>query len=194
MNNYTLLNWVIVIGIICFILIIKHSRKEAKKEKEVNSKQEPKIYLAEKYIGIDEPIAIHGYIDRAVWEKEHPEDKKEKIVIEELKNRTYAKVFEPDIIQLSVYKYILKRIQKDGEVSERAKVYVQTPEGKQAKYVDLYSDEKIEELYKRYKNLDKGDVVPKEINNINYCKKCPHFQKHCYPDVNKKGSGYGKRN
>ena len=200
MNNYNLLNWIIVISIIAFICIIRHYKKNNKNENiekedigRDNTEQEPKIYLTEKYIGIDNPIAIHGYPDRVIWKKESPNDKQEKLIIEDLKNRNYFKVFETDIIQLSVLKYILKRVQKDGEVSEKARIHIKTPNGTKIKYIDLYSDEKVEEIYNRYQLLNKGDVIPKQINNINFCIKCPHYQKYCYPEIKNKGDYSGKR-
>lgn len=192
MNN-TLLNCIIIISIIAFICIIRYSKKENKEKfkKDTVNDSQPKIYLAEKYIGIDEPIALHGYPDRVVWEKNEYEE--ENLVIEDLKTRNYSKVFETDIIQLSVYKYILKRIQKDGIVSEKAKIHIKTPNGIRTKYIELYSDEKVEEIYKRYQLLNKGDIIPKQINNINFCSKCPHYQKHCFPEIKKKGEYNGNR-
>lgn len=177
MDNQIILDWVIIISVVVFFFIHIESKK-SKKTTVTKKEKEPEIYLTETYIGIDVPIPLQCYPDRVVWENG-------KLLIEDLKNRKYKTVFETDIIQLSVCKYILKRVQKDGEVLEKAKLYIQTPNGMEEKYIDLYSDEKVEELYKRYVSLMNKDIVPREIKNINFCKKCPHYQKYCFPESKK---------
>lgn len=133
-----------------------------------------KIYSAEQYIGIDSPIAIQGKPDLVVWHEG-------KLRIKELKSRKTNMVYESDIWQLSIYRYILTHIQTK-EVMNEADVLINKNGQLIEKTVKLRTNEEVEQLYYRYLNVHRGDVLPLLTKNKGFCKRCPHYNVSCFPD------------
>jgi CRISPR/Cas system-associated exonuclease Cas4 (RecB family) len=133
------------------------------------------LYMSEKYIGIDTPIAIHGYPDRVIKVNGA-------LRVDDFKTRGQFKVYDSDIWQISCYKYILRRTQK-LPVLEESKVVIKN--GKQTKefVIRLKSDEEIEKLYAKYTAILNNEKKPTLCNNKRFCAKCPYYQDKCFPNV-----------
>lgn len=131
------------------------------------------IYAQETYIGIDSPIALHGRPDRVMWAGRY-------LRVEELKTRQRVAVYDSDVWQLSMYKYILRRVQPHP-VLEEARVWVKVGERLVPKDVTLKSDAQVEALYARYQALRSGQVAPTLCTNRRYCQRCSHHQVRCFP-------------
>lgn len=135
------------------------------------------IYLNEQYIGIDEPIPLHGRPDKVSFLGN-------KLLIEELKTRNRSVVYESDIWQMSIYRYILCYSQK-REVMDYGIVWIKLPNKKDfvRKEVKLKSLKDVEGLYYRYLKLKNKDIIPVCTKNRNFCKHCSHYNTKCFPDI-----------
>lgn len=134
------------------------------------------LYLSEKYIGIDSPIAIHGYPDRVIKTKDGY------LRVDDFKTRNQSRVYDSDIWQLSCYKYILRRTQK-LPVMEESKVLVKSKGQVKEVVVRLKSDEEVEKLYNSYQEIVEGSRKATLCNNKKFCARCPYNQKQCFPNV-----------
>lgn len=132
------------------------------------------IYLFEKYIGIDSPIAIQGKPDKVIWVNG-------KLKIIEFKTRERNVVYESDIWQLSIYRYILTHTQ-NKEVMSEADVLINKNGKTITKTVKLKTNEEVEGLYYRYINVHQGNVLPNMTKNKAFCKHCPHYKISCFPN------------
>lgn len=138
-------------------------------------KNKETLYMSEKYIGIDQPIALHGYPDRVIKTAEGY------LRVDDFKTRSQLRVYDSDIWQLSCYKYILRRTQK-LPILEESHVIVKNKKETKSFVVKLKSDEQVEKLYKTYVDVLNGDKKASYCGNRKYCEKCPYYKDKCFPD------------
>lgn len=140
-----------------------------------SSKDKETLFMSEKYIGIDTPIALHGYPDRVI---KTPDGY---LRVDDFKTRSQLRVYDSDIWQLSCYKYILRRTQK-LPVMEESHVIVKNNKETKSFVIKLKSDEQVEKLYKTYVDVLNGNKSPSYCSNKKYCQKCPYYKDKCFPD------------
>lgn len=134
------------------------------------SRRTPKrsLYAAECYLKTEEPVPLCGAPD-VIW----LEDGK-RLAVEDYKSRKRRKVYDSDVIQLSVYRLILLNTQSKP-VSDYG--YISFHNGSRKK-VRLLSEGEVVRLVKRYQGILAGQKTPKACRQPAYCRYCPH-QKHC---------------
>lgn len=123
-------------------------------------KEKLKIYLVEHYMKIDNPIPLCGTPD-VVWI-----NKQETLIAADYKNR--FKVYDSDIIQLSVYRLLLERTQRK-KVARYGFIHLKN--GKRVK-VDLLSNDEVIKLYQRYQGITGGTMRTRYSNSTGYCQYC----------------------
>lgn len=140
-----------------------------------SSKNKETLFMSEKYIGIDSPIALHGYPDRVI---KTPEGY---LRVDDFKTRSQLKVYDADIWQLSCYKYILRKTQ-NLPIMEESHVIVKNKKETKSFIIKLKSDEEVEKLYFNYINILNGNKKPTYCSNKRFCSKCPYYKDKCFPD------------
>ncbi|XER07559.1 hypothetical protein SRRS_31520 [Sporomusa rhizae] len=138
-----------IVLIITIYLWIKNRRKE-----------KLRIYLIEPYVKIDNPIPLCGAPD-VVWI-----NKQETLIVADYKNR--FNVYDSDIIQLSVYRLLLEKTQRN-KVARYGFIHLKN--GKRVK-VDLLSNDEVIKLYHRYQGITGGTVRTRYTNSAGYCQYC----------------------
>lgn len=150
LNNLYL--WVFLIFIAPY-LIAKGDKWRREKNKDVNEwfAQEAipaelrasALFLNEADIAIESPLALHGRVDQVF------KTKSQSLLLVDTKTRKRFRVYESDIIQLSIYRYILLHQYKIA-VEDYAYVRVQIDgrNGAIVKYikVNLLSESEVEKL------------------------------------------------
>lgn len=125
-------------------------------------KDKLKIYFIEYSMKIDSPIPICGTPD-VVWI-----DRKERLIVGDYKSRYNGKIFDSDIIQLSVYRLLLEQTQRK-KVAEFG--FIHFKNGQKVK-VNLLSKDEVIKLYKRYQGITDGTIEPRCTKNPTYCQYC----------------------
>ena len=128
-------------------------------------KNKLKIYSIEHYMKMDNPIPVCGAPD-VVWI-----DRQETLIVGDYKSRYNGKVYESDIIQLSVYRLLLEKTQAKkvapyGFIHFKNRLRVK---------VDLLSSDEVISLYRQYQDVTGGTVKAHCTKNKGYCKYCEYL-------------------
>lgn len=127
----------------------------------------------EKSFSIKSPIALSGRPD---WVRRAEDGKT--LVVYDFKTRAMHRTYKSDIIQLSVYAYILK--QKGYAVSEQGVVRCMDGKGSfKDIQVKLMSSAQIENLYKRYFYIQSNPEEAEKNAHKALCLHCEHLNKGC---------------
>ena len=125
------------------------------------------LHLNERNLQLAEPIALSGRPDQ-VWLSRDGA-----LVVTDTKTRRTPRVYDSDIVQLSAYAYMLRRLE-DRPVHPVA--YVRTPATLGSRFVpvDLLPDEAIEALHARYHAVAGGRTDPRCNAGEALCGHCGH--------------------
>lgn len=143
----------LVLALLILVVMVVSLRKE-------------KIHSREEYYGIDHPIALQGRIDQVSWVKGH-------LRVEELKTRLHNTVYQSDVWQLSLYKFLLRHAQ-NKKVSEEGVVYIKTSQSVFTHHVTLKTDKEVINYFHRYLKIKFKKTIGNKINNKNFCNRCSH--------------------
>jgi hypothetical protein len=118
------------------------------------------LFMNESDISTCTPMALHGRVDQVFKTKSNV------LIPVDTKTRDSVRVYKSDIIQLSVYQLILKKIYGTKfKISNEGYIRIVVEEGKKEiiSYipVKLISEKKIQNLYHRYKAIKDGAVKAK---------------------------------
>ncbi|MGP1715681.1 MAG: Dna2/Cas4 domain-containing protein [Methylophilus sp.] len=94
-------------------------------------------------------------------------------IIGENKTRKFFRVYESDIIQMSVGRVILE--ENGSAVSEMGFVRIVTPEGTRWLERKLLDRQQVVALHERYKQIQARLIEPGKCDNKNICKGCEFF-------------------
>lgn len=137
--------------------------------------QGAKLILNEKTLRITQPIKLSGRLDQ-VWRRASG-----KLTIVDTKSRRNANVYESDRVQLSAYRYLLRRHKSTSrqEFDDYGFIRVKG-RGRKAEFVrvKLYQDDEIERLHERATALRRNRAKPVAKPAKALCKGCGH-RKRC---------------
>lgn len=122
-------------------------------------------YLTDHYMRIDSPIAVCGAPD-VIWS-----DENDVLIVGDYKSRENGRVYESDIIQLSVYKLLLEYTQHRS-VADFG--YVHFRDGRRSR-VNLLNAREVIDLYWRYQDISQGSIQGQCINRKGYCQYCRYL-------------------
>lgn len=131
----------------------------------ITAKRKDKLtpYMLEHFFKITQPVPLCGKPD-VVWQ-----NRKGTLIIGDYKNRLQHKVYDSDIIQLSVYRLLLEKNQPKP-VADYGYIHFK---GLSIK-VKLLHEQAIIALYHRYWQIVDGQVKPCKITTKNFCRYCSH--------------------
>jgi ATP-dependent exoDNAse (exonuclease V) beta subunit len=118
-----------------------------------------RIFLNEEEISTSRPVPLHGRVDQVFQTDDHT------LILVDTKTRRFNRVYKSDIIQLSVYRTILKnRYRSQYPVSNQAYVRVVVQSGNQKKVyyrqVTLLTEDEVVDLWRRYTAIKTGRKRP----------------------------------
>jgi CRISPR/Cas system-associated exonuclease Cas4 (RecB family) len=131
-----------------------------------------RLVYSEKYLRIRRPQALCGVVDQ-VYKLANST-----LCPIDTKTRNYLRVFESDIIQLSVYAYILRHRRRwfmRPRVTPFGFIRIQLPNKVHYAKVTLYDDENVTRLVSRYKTLQAGKRAPQHSQNPAFCRQCAYL-------------------
>lgn len=128
-------------------------------------RRKPKLvpYLLEYFLKINDPVPLCGKPD-VVWI-----NSKGRLIVGDYKSRKRPKVYDSEIIQLSVYRLLLEQTQ-DKRVADYGYIHFKTKSVK----VKLLSKTEVVRLYYRYWLIMDGKTAPREVSGTRYCQYCSH--------------------
>jgi CRISPR/Cas system-associated exonuclease Cas4 (RecB family) len=134
-----------------------------------SSKRKDKLrpYMLEHFFKITQPVPLCGKPD-VVWL-----NRQGTLIVGDYKSRLKPKVYDSDIIQLSVYRLLLEKSQQKP-VANYGYIHFQ---GNSIK-VKLLNEQEVIALYHRYWQIVTGQVKSEITTCKNFCKHCSH-QKIC---------------
>ncbi|MEO1280184.1 MAG: PD-(D/E)XK nuclease family protein [Pseudomonadota bacterium] len=134
-----------------------------------------KLFLNEKTLRITRPIKLSGRPDQ-VWRRASG-----KLAIVDTKRRKNTTIYESDRVQLSSYRYILRRHPRTSKNAFDDFGFIRVKiRGKKAEFVrvKLYEDDEIERLHERATALRRNRAQPVAKPARALCKGCGH-RKRC---------------
>lgn len=165
--------------LLCIILVIIYRiYKAIKTQRFYDSEGMPgeivssSLLASEKSLSISTPIKIHGTPDQVYL----TEDKK--VIVVDTKNRNNGRIYDKDILQLSLYSLMLKKKYTRYEM-ESNYAYMRLVSNNTVKYkkVSLYDEEKLITLYNHYHDLIEGNVQAIKTSYLP-CQSC-HYKSPC---------------
>lgn len=134
----------------------------------LRSRRKPKLspYMLERFLKITNPVPLCGKPD-VVWEARDGT-----LIVGDYKSRDNQKVYESEVIQLSVYKLLVEKTQ-NRRVADYGFIHFKN---RSMKKVYLMTEAEIIALYYRYWNVIAGEVEACAANT-NYCRYCSHKRK-----------------
>ncbi len=128
-----------------------------------NSKTKLTPYMLEHFLRISQPVPLCGKPD-VVWL-----NRKGTLIVGDYKSRSHHKVYDSDIIQLSVYRLLLEKSQQ-RPVADYGYIHFKGTTSK----VELLNETAIIALYHRYWQVIEGQGEPGKAAAKNFCKHCSH--------------------
>ena len=125
---------------------------------------EAKLWLAEKQIECETPVPLHGKPDQVFRLRNR------KLVVVDVKTR--SRVFRSDIMQLSVYRTILRGMGED--VVDYGYIRSVTADGERFLRRPLYESRVVVAAWQRHHALRAGTATPTRSNLAALCAKCGH--------------------
>ena len=136
------------------------------------------LFYSEKKISMHYPYRINGIVDQAY------KLRNKKICVVDTKNRAIPKVYQSDIIQLSVYAAILRSRRWWGLLrgyETTSYGYIRFSSHRVFyKKVTLLSDRELAKFVQRAYELKNGTKPIKIQKSITFCAKCPYSSKCTY--------------
>lgn len=123
------------------------------------------VYRLEPYLKIREPIPLCGAPD-VVWRRKGSST----LIVGDYKSRANHRIYESDIIQLSVYRFLLLHTQEKA-VADYG--YIHFNDGSRRR-VKLLREKQISKLYERYRKVLAGNIEPAKVCRNEYCRHCSH--------------------
>lgn len=123
------------------------------------------VYRLEPYLKIREPIPLCGAPD-VVWLRKGSST----LIVGDYKSRVNRRIYESDIIQLSVYRFLLLHTQEKA-VADYG--YIHFSDGSRRR-VKLLREKQLGKLYERYRKILAGAVEPEKVFPREYCRHCSH--------------------
>lgn len=120
-------------------------------------------YMLEYFLKITDPVPLCGKPD-VVWM-----NRKGILIVGDYKSRCHHKVYDSDVIQLSVYRLLVEKTQQKP-VASFGYIHFKGASMK----VKLLSEREIIDLYHRYWKVIEGQVEPNQAGNNSYCQNCSH--------------------
>lgn len=135
-----------------------------------------KVVLNEGKVSCDGDRPMHGKVDQAYRLKNG------QLCLVDTKKRNINRVYQSDVIQLSVYSHCIensKRSKKFKGFSNYGYVRLRLPKGVVYKRVNLLKGRDLFSFYDRYVSIAKGEKEPRRNNNRNMCKGCGYNYLAC---------------
>lgn len=120
-------------------------------------------YMLEHLLKITDPVPLCGKPD-VVWM-----NRKGILIVGDYKSRCDHKIYDSDVIQLSVYRLLVEKTQQKPVASFG---YIHFKEA--SRKVKLLSEQEIIDLYRRYWKVMEGQGKPNKAESTSYCQHCSH--------------------
>lgn len=125
------------------------------------------VYFTERPMEMTDPIAVCGTPD-VVW----IEKRTGTLIVGDYKSRASQQVYDSDVIQLSVYRLLLRHSQRKP-VADYGFIHFHNGRRKRVK---LMNERDVIRLYERYIDLITGKATPKRVCRPGYCRYCSHVR------------------
>jgi CRISPR/Cas system-associated exonuclease Cas4 (RecB family) len=133
------------------------------------SRRRPKLspYMLERFLKITNPVPLCGKPD-VVWEAHDGI-----LIVGDYKSRKNHKVYQSEVIQLSVYKLLVEKTQ-NRPVADYGFIHFKN---RHMVKVNLMKEKEIIALHHRYWSIKDGRIKPCMAETPNYCRYCSHNEK-----------------
>ena len=126
---------------------------------------------------MNHPIPLTGIPD-LVWQ-----EKNGTLTIHDLKNRSTPRIFDSDILQLSLYKLLVETSTRRS-VNPYGVIRVRTTNRPDRLLrVPLLTTAQLIDRYEHYCALLNGQIPPQPCTNRRYCQSCGFYGKECNPTL-----------
>lgn len=167
--------FLVVAAVIVAIWQIRRSLRRGRREDYPAQLAGAKLVMSEQDILTDAPVPLAGRPDEVYRHRDGY------LVPVETKTRKHVKVHREDLIQLSVYRVLLRHSDHNAlpgrpgrAVADYGFVRIATPSGVRWRAVALMTEAQVVQLYERRIALETGSVCPTAAKHPALCQRCTY--------------------